>query len=362
MAQQEPSAPQVSRIELVASISLLALLIVGCFIILRPFLAALTWSVILTLTTWPLFAWLEARLGGRRTIAALIMTTLLVVAFVLPFVLASPRLAENISLLAREGRLLLENGPPAPPAWLESIPVAGLRLQEIWRDYAADLDALADQLAVYLPATTTWLLKILGALGAGLLEFALSVLATFFFYRDGRAAAHKLKSVVERMAGARGERLMQVAGETIKGVVYGIIGTAFAQGILIGFGLWLASVPAPFFWGIVGCIVSILPAGAPVIWLPATIWLFYEGETGWGIFMLLWGFLVVGSVDNFLKPYLIGRGSTLPLLLVFLGMIGGAMAFGFLGIFLGPTLLAVGQALLQGWAPDEEPERDPTPT
>ncbi len=350
-------APPGNRIEVAVSVALLGLLVIGCFIILQPFLAALSWSLILTLTTWPLFAWLEARLGGRRTLAALIMTTLLAVAFVLPFALATPKLAENIGLLAREGRLLLEDGPPGPPAWLESVPVIGLRVQDGWREYAADLDALTDQVAVYVPATTAWLLGMLGAFGAGFLELALSVLATFFFYRDGRAAAHKLKGVVERMAGARGERLMQVAAETIKGVVYGIIGTAFAQGVLIGLGLWLAEVPAPFFLGIVACIVSILPAGAPLIWLPAALWLFYEGEVGWGVFMLLWGALVVGSVDNFLKPYLIGRGSALPLLLVFLGIFGGALAFGFLGIFLGPTILAVGQALLQGWAPDDEADQ-----
>ena len=350
-------APQASRIEIVAAVTLLALLVMGCFVILRPFLAALSWSLILTLTTWPLFAWLEARLGGRRTLAALIMTTLLAVAFVLPFALATPKLAENVGLLARQGRLLLEDGPPGPPAWLESVPVIGLRVQEAWRDYAADLDALTDQVAVYVPATTAWLLRVLGALGAGFLELVLSVLATFFFYRDGRAGAHKLKSVVERMAGERGERLMQVAGETIKGVVYGIIGTAFAQGVLIGLGLWLASVPAPFLLGIAACIISILPGGAGLVWVPAALWLFYGGETGWGVFMLLWGFLVVGSVDNFLKPYLIGRGSALPLLLVFLGIFGGAMAFGFLGIFLGPTILAVAHTLLQGWTPDDQADQ-----
>jgi predicted PurR-regulated permease PerM len=349
---------QASRIEIVVSVTVLALVVIGCFVILRPFLAALSWSLILTITTWPAYHWLEARLGGRRTLAALLMTSVLALAFVLPFALVWPKLAQNIGMLAGEGRALLEDGPPRPPVWLAEIPLLGVRVQGAWREYAADLDALTDQVAVYLPATTAWLLGVLGRLGAGFLELLLSVLATFFFYRDGVAAAHRLRSVVERMAGTRGERLMRVAGETIKGVVYGIIGTAFAQGILIGLGLWLAGVPGHFFLGLVACIVSILPAGAPLIWLPAAIWLFYGGETGWGIFMLAWGALVVGSVDNFLKPYLIGRGSSLPLLLVFLGIFGGAMAFGFLGIFLGPTILAVGQTLLQAWTPEAEQSQD----
>ena len=345
-------APQANRIEIVAAVTLLALVVIGCFVILWPFLAALSWSVILTLATWPAYHWLETRLGGRRTLAALLMTSLLAFAFILPFALVWPKLAQNVGLLAVEGRALLHNRSPGPPAWLVEIPIVGARAQAAWQEYADDLRALADQASVYVPATASWLLAALRALGAGFLELVLSVVATFFFYRDGRAAAHKLRTVVERIAGDRGEHLLQVAGETIKGVVYGIIGAAFAQGALIGLGLWVAGVPAPFFLGILACFISILPAGAMLVWLPAALWLLYGGETGWGVFMLLWGALVVGSVDNVLKPYLIGRGSALPLLLVFLGVFGGAKAFGFLGIFLGPTILAVGQTLLQAWTPE----------
>jgi predicted PurR-regulated permease PerM len=347
-------ANRTNRIEIVASVTLLALLVIACFVVLRPFLAALLWALILSMTTWRPYQWLEARLGGRRTLAASLMTLLLASAFLLPFAIAAPRLAQNVAALAAEGRVLLEEGPPEPPAWVAEIPVVGSRFHDYWMTAAADVDQLTDEVAIYVPAATTWLLGVLGSLGAGFLELLLSVLATFFFYRDGIAGARRLRSVVHHVAGERGERLLQVAGETIKGVVYGIIGTAFAQGVLIGLGLWLAGVPAPFFLGLLACFVSILPAGAPVIWLPAAIWLFYEGETGWGAFMLLWGVLAVGSVDNFLKPYLIGRGSALPLLLVFLGMFGGAFAFGFLGLFLGPTILAIGQSLLQAWTPETD--------
>ena len=141
--------------------------------------------------------------------------------------------------------------------------------------------------------------------------------------------------------------------------MYGIIGTALAQGILIGVGLWLAGVPAPVFLGLLACFVTIVPGAAPLVWLPAAIWLFYVGQTGWGFFMLAWGALLVGNIDNIVKPYLIGRGSALPVLLVFLGMFGGALAFGFLGLFLGPTILAVGQAVLHAWVPQAESEPGP---
>jgi predicted PurR-regulated permease PerM len=350
---------QASRIEMVVSIVLLALLVIGCFLILRPFLAALAWALILAITTWPAYEWLLARMRGRRTLAALAMTTLLALAFLLPFAIAAPRLTQNIAALANEGRALLEEGPPAPPAWLAGLPGIGPYIATYWQDSINDLDRFADEIAAYLPGVTAWLLGVLRALGAGFLELLLSVLATFFFYRDGLAGVRRLRGVVDRVVGERGEHLMRVARETIKGVVYGIIGTAFAQGFLTGFGLWLAGVPAPFFLGLLVCFIAILPGGAPLVWLPAAIWLLYVGQIGWGVFMLAWGTLLVGNVDNVIKPYLIGRGSALPLLLVFLGMFGGLIAFGFLGLFLGPTILAVGQALLQAWVPQAEAEQGP---
>ncbi len=118
-------------------------------------------------------------------------------------------------------------------------------------------------------------------------------------------------------------------------------------------------MPAPVFLGLLACFVTIVPGAAPLVWLPAAIWLFYVGQTGWGFFMLAWGALLVGNIDNIVKPYLIGRGSALPVLLVFLGMFGGALAFGFLGLFLGPTILAVGQAVLHAWVPQAESEPGP---
>ena len=348
-----------NRIEVVASIALLALLVIGCFVILRPFLAALAWALILAITTWPGYEWLLARLGGRRTLAALLMTMLLALAFLLPFAIVAPRVAQNIAALADEGRALLEEGPPGPPAWVADLPVAGPHIAAWWQDSITDVDQLTGQIAAYVPEASARLLGVLGSLGAGFLELVLSVLATFFYYRDGLAAVRRLRSVVERVVGERGEHLIQVARETIKGVVYGIIGTALAQGILIGVGLWLAGVPAPVFLGLLACFVTIVPGAAPLVWLPAAIWLFYVGQTGWGFFMLAWGALVVGNIDNIVKPYLIGRGSALPVLLVFLGMFGGALAFGFLGLFLGPTILAVGQAVLHAWVPQAESEPGP---
>jgi predicted PurR-regulated permease PerM len=180
------------------------------------------------------------------------------------------------------------------------------------------------------------------------MRMALSIFVAFFIFRDGGRLEKHLKSMVERIGGERGGHLLTLAGNTIRGVVYGILGTAIAQAALASVGFLIAGVPGALVLGLLTFLFSVVPIGAPLIWLPATIWLFSQGRTGWGIFMLIWG-LGVSSVDNFIKPWLISQGSNMPFVLIFFGVLGGALAFGFIGVFLGPTLLAVGWRLVQEW-------------
>jgi predicted PurR-regulated permease PerM len=154
---------------------------------------------------------------------------------------------------------------------------------------------------------------------------------------------------VSRLSGDRGRRLVGVAATTMRGVVYGIIGTAIAQGVAAGIGFLIAGVPAAPLLGLATFFLSPVPIGPPLVWIPAAIWLFYHGSTGWAIFMAIWGVAVVSSVDNVIKPLIISRGSNLPFILVLLGVLGGVVAFGFIGLFLGPTLLAIGYVILQEW-------------
>jgi predicted PurR-regulated permease PerM len=191
--------------------------------------------------------------------------------------------------------------------------------------------------------------------GETILQVSLGVLAAFFFLRDGAEGARRLDVVVERLAGNRAQRLLAVAAGTVRSVIYGVIGTALAQASLQGLGLWLAGVPAALFLGFLTFFLSFVPFGPPLVWLSAAVWLLHNGAVGWGLFLFGWGFFVVSSVDNVLRPYLISRGSNLPLILMFFGVLGGLMAFGFLGVFLGPTLLAIGYVLFQEWS--GEPRR-----
>ena len=345
-----PGMRSEARIEQLVGIALLVILAIGCILVLRPFLSALLWGLILAFSAWPLHAWLVERLGGRRTLVAGLMTLLIAAVFILPLVAVGTGLADSVATVVGIGRALLAQGLPGPPVWAAEIPLVGGQLHAYWEGLAQQGTAWTGALTPYLEQARGWALGTGLWLGEAILQLSLSVLAAFFFFRDGAAGARHLAAAVERLAGPRAQTLLAVAGGTIKGVVYGIIGTALAQASLQAVGLWLAGVPAAFFLGFLTFFLSFVPMGPALVWLPAALWLFYDGALGWGVFMALWGFFVVSGVDNILKPYLISRGSNLPLILVFLGVLGGVLAFGFLGVFLGPTLLALSYTLLREWS------------
>ena len=338
-----------ARIEQMVVIALLLILAIGCFVVLRPFLSALLWALILSFSTWPLYEALVRALGGRRTVAAALMTLLVAVVLVLPPVMVGSGMADSVAKVVGMVRTLLAEGPPGPPAWVVEVPVIGVGLHAWWLDLSDQGAAWTATLQPYLETGRELLLSTGVSLGQGVLQLSLSVLAAFFFFRDGAAGARHLDAAIARLAGERARRLLVVAGDTIKGVVYGIMGTALAQASLQFVGLWLAGVPAAALLGFLTFFLSFVPMGPALVWLPAAIWLFYKGALGWAVFLAVWGFFVVSGVDNVLKPYLISRGSKLPLILVFLGVLGGVVAFGVLGVFLGPTLLALGYTLVREW-------------
>jgi predicted PurR-regulated permease PerM len=338
------------RIEQIAVIAMLVILAVGCFAVLQPFMSALLWALVLSFSTWPLRTWLVRRLNGRRTLAATLMTLLVAATFILPLAAAGTGLADSVAKVAGMVAVLLEEGLPGPAAWVADVPVIGPQLTDRWLELERLGTDWTSELQPYIDTGRDWLLSIGLRLGDAILQVSLGVLVAFFFFRDGAEGARRLSTAIERLAGHRAQRLVAVAGGTVRSVVYGVIGTALAQATLQAVGLWLAGVPAPFFLGFLTFFLAFVPVGPPLIWLPAAAWLLYKGAFGWGLFLAGWGFFVVSGIDNVLRPYLISRGTNLPWILVFLGVLGGAMAFGFLGVFLGPTLLSVGYVLLQEWS------------
>lgn len=335
----------------------LFLLLVGCYLTMRPFMNAVVWAAILCFATWPMYRWLERRLGNRRTLAATVMTVLVVLVIVIPILLLGLSLADDVGKMVKWVQSLLREGVREPPPWLARIPLVGRIAEAYWRDLAHDSTKLLDLVEGFFKSSKGWFLARGKDLVESVIHLVFTVFIAFFFYRDGERIMKRVDRTVKQIAGAHTQHLMEVVGGTARGVVYGVLGTALGQGTLAALGFWIAGVPMALLLGLVTFFLSLIPMGPPCVWIPASIWLLYQGTVGWGIFLLLWGLLVVSSVDNFLKPYLISRGSNLPFALVFLGVLGGLVAFGPIGVFLGPILLAVGYTLVRAWGAGEGVDR-----
>ena len=341
--------PLRTRLEQNLGWGILVLLLIGCLLVLWPFVTALLWAAVLSFSTWPLYRRLLKWFGGRRSLAAMLMALGMILVVLLPFVIAGLTLADNVKELKTAVQRVLEEGPPSPPAWLAKVPLVGQYATEQWQNLAADSARFLQEARRFVEPVATGLLGAGLKLGAGLFQLALSILITFFLLRNGPSVADNLNSAIERIAGDRGRHLLQVAGNTVRGVVYGILGTAMVQALMAGLGFLIAGVPGAALLALLTFFLSVVPVGPPLVWLPAALWLFHQGRTGWGVFMLIWG-VGVSTVDNFVKPWLISQGSDLPFILILFGVLGGALAFGFIGVFLGPTLLAVGYRLVKEWS------------
>ncbi|SHJ45076.1 Predicted PurR-regulated permease PerM [Roseomonas rosea] len=340
-------------------VAALVALLVGCFLVLRPFLSSLLWAAILAFTTWPGYRLLTDRVGLRPGWAAGVMVTAMMLVIGLPLALAAPTSREEIDGLRNAVQGFLTDGLPALVSAVGRLPLVGPFIQE--RLDALDLGVgnLFSVLRPYAGSLAQTALSLVLAIVSGVAELLIAILLSFFFFRDGPRLAEALDRMAERVAGGRGRRLVVLTGAVTRGVIYGLLGTAVVQGAMTAFGLWVSGVPQPALLGILAGVISILPVGAPVVWIPASIWLLANGSTGWGIFMALYGAFGISSVDNFIRPWLIARGADLPLLLTLLGALGGAFAFGLLGLFLGPVLLAVAFTVIKDWAQDGQSRSGP---
>jgi predicted PurR-regulated permease PerM len=350
------------RVEQIIQIVAIVVLVIGCFMVLRPFLAAILSAAILCFSTWPVYEWLERKLGGRNWLAALVMTLLMALVLVLPLIAITLSYADEVPQLVERAREMLSQGLPEPPSWVSSIPLVGEQIDTAWRDLAGNREKLAEMLKRLLQPARQVLVYSGFLIGEGAAQFTLIAFVSYFFYRDGAALVRALRNALNRLAGDQTGRLLEIVGGTINGVVYGIVGTGIAQGIAALVGFLIAGVPGAPMLAFVTCFLSIIPAGPVLIWLGATAWLVAIDQAGWAIFMALWGFFVISGIDNIVKPLLISRGSSLPFALVLLGVLGGVLAFGFVGIFLGPTLLAVGFNLIRSWTARHQGQPEPAPS
>lgn len=343
-----------TRLNEVAGWLLLVLLGLGCILVLRPFFSSLLWATILVFSTWPIHQRLKALLGGRNLPASLLMTVVLATALIVPMALLANALANTAEDAFLQLRLRFGAdatvGIANAPEWIVGLPLIGGLVADLWRGLVTNTGDLLGTLLPYVAPLRDAAIRGGLGLGRGLIELAVSVLVAFFLYRDGALAAQMLHRSIDSVVGERAKHLIGVAAGTIRSVVYGVIGTAMIQAMLALFGFWLLGVPQPFLLSTCVFILGLFPvAGSSLVWIPVVIWQLMTGQLVAGAIMAVYGVLIIGGVDNFLKPYLISRGSQMPFLLVFFGVIGGVMTFGILGIFLGPMLLALGLALTREW-------------
>lgn len=334
-------------IEQIAGIALIVAIVMGCVLVLRPFISAVLWAAILCFATWPVHELLLRWLRGRRNLAAGIMTVLLSLVLIIPFLVVGLTLTDNVRGAMAQFDSYHETGIPGPPDWVAKIPLVGQKISDYWLESTVDAKPVLDWLKPRLQTVGLWLLNHSLDFARGVFQLMMSVLIAFFLYRDGEDLVVRLRTGFERISGDYGRHLMDVVKTTVRSVVYGVIGTGLAQGLVGGIGFIIAGLPSPMLLAVLTFFFSFIPFGPPIIWIGASIWLFVQNHVGWGIFMVVYGVLAISSVDNVVKPIIISRGSKLPFIVMFIGVLGGVATFGFIGIFIGPTLLAVGFSLIQ---------------
>jgi predicted PurR-regulated permease PerM len=336
-------------------------LIVGSIWVLSPFLAAFVWATTIVVATWPLMRRVETLFGGRRAPAVFVMTLALLAILIAPLGVAIKAIFDHADELVGVIGRLPEARLPAAPEWLGNVPLVGESAQAAWNHLASEgLADLTSQAQPYFRAAATWLAQHAGSFVLVLVQFLLIVVLSAVLFAGGESWAAWMRRFGRRLAGEQGDRMIVLAGQAIRGVALGVVVTALVQSALGGIGLVIAGVP---FAGVLTAIMfalCIAQVGPILVLLGATAWAYYGLGAGWGTFLLVWS-LVVGLMDNVLRPVLIRRGADLPLMLIFAGVIGGLMAFGIVGIFVGPVILAVAYTLLDNWVSDGRPQNGAAP-
>jgi predicted PurR-regulated permease PerM len=327
----------------------IGLLIVATLWVLRPFIAPTIWATMIVVSTWPMLRWVQARLWGRRSLAVLVMSLLILMLLVVPLMLAIVTIVRHADDIVAQASRLSDFKMPPPPAWLGNLPMVGDRAVELWAQAAStDSAGLIARLAPYADDVARWFVTQAGSVGLVFVQFLLTVVLAALMYAGGESASLAVHRFGRRLAGVYGDNAVTLAGQAIRGVAMGVGVTAVVQSVLGGIGLGIAGVPFAGLLTAVMLLLCIAQLGPSLVMFPAVAWVYWSGETGWGTFLLAWS-LVVVTMDNFLRPALIKLGADLPLLLIFGGVIGGLLAFGLIGIFVGPVVLAVAYTLLDAW-------------
>lgn len=317
--------------------------------VMRPFLPAILWATTLVLATWPLMLWVQRRVGNRRSVAVIVMTFVILLVLILPLWLAISTVLTNIDVIGDLLRKVLSMRVPPPPAWLATIPVVGEAAANAWSKLtSAETQDLLSRLTPYAGKLTEWFASAAGGLGSMFIQFLLTTAIAAVMYAGGERAGAYVARFGRRLAGDRGDWAVHLAGQAIRSVALGVVVTALAQSILGGIGLAIVGLPFAGLLTALMFVLCLIQLGPALVLIPAVVWMYYSDDVVWGTVLLAFT-IVAMTVDQFIRPILIRRGVALPILLILAGVVGGLIAFGFLGIFIGPTVLAVTYTLLNAW-------------
>jgi predicted PurR-regulated permease PerM len=342
----ENDAAVARAVETAIRLGLIGAMLLLCYLVVRPFLIPIAWALIIAIAVAPGYGRLVRLLRGRRVLASVVFTLIALVLLILPVIMLSGTLVEGAQNLAKgfeEGGWRI---PPAPD--LSRIPLVGDDVESFWNHASTNLEEALRTIEPQLQKLGAWLLSFAAGAGIGLLHFVLAIAIAAVLLAKGDSSAHLGRAIARRLAGERGDHLAHLAGAVVRSVSRGILGVALIQAILAGLGMLVAGVPAAGLWALLALLLSTVQIGVFPVLLPAVIYVFYAADTQTAVLFLLWA-LFVGSIDNVLKPLLLGRGVSVPMPVIFIGAIGGFIGAGIIGLFVGPVILALGHELFIAW-------------
>ncbi|SEM13545.1 Predicted PurR-regulated permease PerM [Syntrophus gentianae] len=351
MTMNRASTSDLTRITL--QVLCIGILIAATFWIMRPFLLSLIWAVMIVVATWPFMLKVEGWLWKKRGLAVSAMTIVMLILFIVPFSLAIVAIIENADDITAWVKSIQTQTLPTLPGWLSGLPVVGPKLTAAWESIRTGPEGVSARLVPYAGKLLTWFLSQAGSVGIIAVQLLLTVIIAAICYANGETASTGVLRFARRLGGYRSEEAVDLAARTIRGVALGVVGTALIQSLLGGIGLAVTGVPAAAILTAVMFMLCIAQLGPGLVLIPSVIWLYWSGQTIWGTVLLVVT-IFVSTFDNFLRPILIKKGADLPLLLIFAGVIGGLVAFGIVGLFIGPVVLAVTFRLVGVWVADVE--------
>ncbi|RWR03513.1 hypothetical protein ED28_00570 [[Pantoea] beijingensis] len=346
--QRDVDLPQI-----IFTLMFVIIMIVACFWIVQPFILGFAWASMVVIATWPLMIALQGWLWGRRSLAVIVMTLLLVLLFVIPVALLVNSLIDNSGPLinwAKSGRLVIPQ-----LLWLQDLPMVGNKLYSSYQTLIeGGGGAVMAKLQPYVGRTTGFFVSQAGHFGRFMIHLGLMLLFSVLLYWRGEQVGNGIRHFAFRLASHRGDAAVLLAGQAVRAVALGVVVTALVQGVLGGIGLVVTGIPYATLLTVLMILCCLVQLGPLLVLVPAIIWLYWSGDTTWGTVLLVWS-CVVGTLDNVLRPMLIRMGADLPMILILSGVIGGLIAFGMIGLFIGPVVLAVSYRLVSVWM-HEAPE------